>query len=269
MSSTASVAGDAGTASASADTDAINKAIAALLLARNTGQAIAAPALPDAEAAYAVQDGVAQAYGWFAGTGPRHWKSGGASRSATLTHAALPPAGVWSSPADARHWPFHWRGIEAEIALRLARDVDAALAATLDLGAATALVDAMCVSIEIVDSRWTEARDAPSLPKLADLQSHGALVLSNWMPFVPRDWAAQGCSLRIGAAAPVHFQDTHSLGDPAFVLPAWLRHATRGGQVVPAGSVVTTGTWCGMPLAAAGDLVEVEFEGIGRASVQL
>ena len=38
-----------------------------------------------------------------------------------LTHAPLPPEGLWSSPADMRAWPFHWRGIEAEVALRLAR----------------------------------------------------------------------------------------------------------------------------------------------------
>jgi 2-keto-4-pentenoate hydratase len=218
-----------------------------------------------------VQDGVARALGWFGDAMPSHWKSGGASRSATLTHAALPPAGVWASPADAREraWPFHWRGIEAEVALRLGRDVDAALAATLDVAAATMLIDAMCVSIEIVDSRWTEARDAPALAKLADLQSHGALVLSEWVPFAARDWAQQPCRVSIGAQPPLEFSGTHSLGDPAFVLPAWLRHATRDGRSVPAGTVVTTGTWCGLPLAAAGDRVEVEFSGIGRASVQL
>jgi 2-keto-4-pentenoate hydratase len=33
--------------------------------------------------------------------------------------------------------------------------------------------------------------------------------------------------------------------------------------------VVTTGTWCGMLVAHAGDLVQVRFEGIGSASVQL
>ena len=44
----------------------------------------------------------------------------------------LPDAGVWASPADAGRWPFRLRLIEAEVALRLSRDVDAALAATLD-----------------------------------------------------------------------------------------------------------------------------------------
>jgi 2-keto-4-pentenoate hydratase len=249
----------------------IEPAVQALLQARRSGRTTPAAAVPlaDAAAAYAVQDGVAAALGWFGDAPPRHWKSGGASRDAVLTHAALPGAGVWASPAVAGAWPFHFRGIEAEVALRMAQDVDAARAATLDVAAAGALVDAMCVSIELVDSRWSEAREAPPLAKLADLQSHGALVLSEWVPFAARDWAAQRCIVTLGARAPLEFRGSHSLGDPAFVLPAWLRHATRHGARVPAGTVVTTGTWCGLPMAAAGELVVAEFPGVGRAAVQL
>jgi 2-keto-4-pentenoate hydratase len=151
----------------------------------------------------------------------------------------------------------------------MARDVDAALAASLDAAAATALIDAMCVSIEIVDSRWAEGLDAPALAKLADLQSHGALVLGAWVPFARRDWSAQRCRVQVGSQLPVERHGSHALGDPAFVLPAWLRHATRGGRKVAAGTVVTTGTWVGILHAAAGDLVTAEFAGIGQASVQL
>ena len=50
-------------------------------------------------------------------------------------------------------------------------------------------------------------------------------------------------------------------------LPAWLKHATRGGRVLQAGSVVTTGTWCGILHAQAGDTVTVKFDGIGEARV--
>ena len=50
---------------------------------------------------------------------------------------------------------------------------------------------------------------------------------------------------------------------------AWLRHATRDGAVVAAGTVLTTGTWCGMLQAQAGDAVTVEFDGIGAAAIQL
>jgi 2-keto-4-pentenoate hydratase len=224
--------------------------------------------LEQAEDAYRVQDQVAQAAGWFEGF-PRHWKSGGPSRSQVLTHAPLPPQQVFSSPADARGTHFNLRLIEAEVALRLGREVTPEDAQAFNPAAPHQWLDGMTVSIEIVDSRWQQMRTAGPLLKLADLQSHGALVLGEWQPFSPRDWAQQACTVTIGAGAPQAFRGTHSLQDPAWLLPTWLRHATRHGATVPRGTVVTTGTWCGMLEAQRGDRVRVEFEGIGSAEVQL
>ena len=94
---------------------------------------------------------------------PCYWKSGGPSRQQPLGHAPLPPQGVHASGADLRKTPFFMRGVEAEIALRMGRDVDAALAAALDEASAAALIDAMTVSIEIVDSRWLQQLQAPDV----------------------------------------------------------------------------------------------------------
>ncbi len=249
---------------------AIADTTARLLLARRSGQQQPASTPADAAAAYAVQAAVAHALGWFDRAVPQHWKSGGPSRDVPATHAPLPPAGVWASPATAGAWAFHQRGVEAEIALRLGAAVDAAQAAQLDLAQARALVDAQCVSIEIVDTRWAEGRQAPALAKLADLQSHGCLVLGDWTAANPaQDWPAQHCQVQIGQQAPHNFVGSHTLGDPAYVLLAWLRHTTRDGAVVPAGTVVTTGSWCGILPAQAGDPVRVRFQGIGEASLQL
>ena len=224
-------------------------------------------AVSSSEIAYAVQQEVADRLAWFQPGTPQYWKSGGPSRDAVLTHARLPQAGIWPSPAITA-WPFAMRGIEAEIALRLAMPVDAQCAASLDRDGACRLVDAMTVSIEVVDSRWAQGLEAPALLKLADLQSHGALVLGNWVPFdAAHDWSGQWCRVQITGASPQAFRGTHSLGDPAYVLPALLRHATRGGRVVPAGSVVTTGTWCGVLQARPGDTVVAAFDGVGEAGV--
>lgn len=228
-----------------------------------------ADALADGDEAYAVQRAVAAGMRWFDGGVPQYWKSGGPSRESALTHAPLPPAGVWASPADARTWSFTSRSIEAELALRLARPVDAALAASLDREGAAALIDAMAVSIEIVDSRWTQGMGAAPLLRLADLQTHGALVLGGWLPFAERDWSAQACRVVIGERAPVERRGTHTLGGPTWGLRDWLVHATHDGAVLPAGAVVTTGTWCGVLPASAGEHVRVDFDGIGHAEVQL
>lgn len=250
-------------------TDAV---IEALLKARRTLQP--ADAMPLAQAliapddAYLVQQALANELGWFDDGPVQHWKSGGASRSATMAHSPLPPVGVWQSPADASPWPFRLRFIEAEVALRVGRDVDADAAADLDPESASAFIDAMAVSIEIVDSRWQQAFQAPNLLRLADLQSHGALVLGAWVPFEARDWSQQRCQVHIGAQ--VHeFRGSHTCGDPAWVLPDWLRYLTAEGEVLRAGTVVTTGTWCGALEAKAGDLVRVAFDTLGEASVQL
>jgi 2-keto-4-pentenoate hydratase len=228
-----------------------------------------AGALADAREAYAVQDEVAREMGWFGANVPRHWKSGGPSREAALTHAPLPPAGVIASPAEVSAWPLHARTIEPEIALRLGQDVTAEAAARLTHDGVDALIDAMAVSIEVVDSRWAEGTQAPALLRLADLQSHAALVLGDWRPYERRDWRAQRCMLQIGDAPASDRVGTHSLGDPAWVLPAWLQHATRHGATVPGGTVVTTGTWAGAVPVRAGDWVRVRFDGIGEASVHL
>jgi len=227
-----------------------------------------AGALRDAEQAYAVQTWVAHALHGSDGVA-RHWKSGGPSREATATHAALPPQGVWTSPADAADLRCNLRLIEVEIALRLARDVTAAEAGTVTHDDAMDLVDSMAVSIELVDSRWQQGIDAPPLLKLADLQSHGALVLGAWQPFEKRDWSQQACSVSIGNRPLELRRGTHSMGDPSWVLPAWLRHVTREGASASKGTVVTTGTWCGMLPASKGDLVIAGFDGMGEASLQL
>ena len=240
----------------------------ALIQARQSNQTLDATpwlgTLETADQAYEVQDAVASALAWFGDQAvPRHWKSGGASRSATLTHAPLPPAGVRTSPADFSDLAFHVPGIEAEIALRLGQDVTPAMAAKLDHGDAASLIDAMAVSVEIVDSRWQDLAGTPALLRLADSQVHGALAIGEWQPYAAVDWASQRCETKVGDAETLVREGTHPLADPAWLLPTWLRHVTRHGQAAPAGTVVTTGSWVGIVPCRRGDQVAVEFAGIG------
>ncbi|WP_374587425.1 fumarylacetoacetate hydrolase family protein [Ideonella dechloratans] len=246
--------------------------VAALCAAHRTRQPAdnrrLAQALSSLDEGYAVQHAVGRQLGWWGEAPAQTWKSGGGTLD-TITHAPLPPAGVRQSPADLGDLPLHSLGIEAEVALRLGVAVDAARAAALDEAAAAALVDAMAVSVEVVDSRWRDGPQAAPLLRLADGQSHGALVLGTWRPVEPaRDWAAQHCRVQIGAAAPFECRGSHPLGRPTAVLPAWLRHVTREGAVLPAGSVVTTGSWVGLLHAQAGDAVTVAFDGLGEVALR-
>lgn len=255
----------------------VQSAAHALVQARLAGRNVPKTALadanslaePNAEQAYRIQAMVAQQFAWFGEDPPRHWKSGGASRQVALTHSPLPPGGVWRSPARAGSCNFTMRGIEAEIALRLGCPVDLPMARTLTHENAHTVVDAMTASIEIVDSRWEQGLEAPTYLKLADLQSHGAMVLGDWVPYEARDWSQQVCRLWVGRHVEVSKQGTHPLGDPAWLLPAWLRHACAAHGALPAGTIVTTGTWVGIVPAEAGDSVRASFDGIGEATVEL
>jgi len=233
-----------------------------------------APLLRDAGDARAVQRALARACSWWpADRAPRYWKSGGPSRAQPLLHVPLPESGVWSggavAPAPAA--VFQLRGVEAEIALRTGQAVTAAQAAALDPAGAWALVDGWCVALEWVDVRWREGLKAPALAQLADGQCHGGLALGPWQPVARLqgvDWPRQRCTTTVNAAAPQTFTGTHSLGDPAWLLVDWLQHVARAYGSVPAGTVVTTGTWSGCQHLQAGDLFQTDFPGLGQLGWQ-
>ena len=204
-------------------------------------------AVQDQAEAYAVQDGVAAVLGW-----PMdRWKSGAARREGPYGHSPVNPI---AGP--------HLLGVEVEVALRLARDVGPAEAQ----GETDGLIDAMCVAVELIASRWEEGLAAPELLRFADFQSNAGLLLGEWLPYRPLDWARVPWRLTLEGQPEIACLGGHSLADPAAVVPHWLRHATREGRVLKAGSVVTTGAWAGLhPLGSAtsGELV---MEGLGRLS---
>lgn len=245
--------------------------VASLIAARRGGQPASAltQAVCSDDEAYAIQDAVATALGWFGDGPPRYWKSGGAARDSALTHAALPAAGVRTAGQSLADLRWQQPTVEAEIALRLVRDVTPEQAQRLSHADGPGLVDAMAVAIEIVDSRWQEGLQAPAALRLADQGSHGALALGPWMPYRTQDWTRQRCELRFGAAPPVIANTgAYSLGDPLWLLPIWLRHATRDARTVAAHSVVTTGSWVGaIPMPADAEVL-VRFPGLGQVGLR-
>ncbi len=218
--------------------------------------------------AYAVQDRLLETIEGNA-AGARHWKSGAPTRADAPKHAPLPSGRVRNTGADVSDLRLRHHWIEAEVALRIGREITPQQARQIAHEDASALIDGMCVSIELLDSRWRGARNAAPLLKQADLLMHGALVLGDFAPFEARAWGQQTCQVRIGSNDEKVYVGTLGIVDPAWVLPAWIRHATRNGAAIRAGTVVSTGTWCGVLEAPAGARVTVAFPGIGAATVQL
>lgn len=228
--------------------------------------------LPDEAAAYAAQDVLSRTLQWTAPGRPQYWKCGGGSRTAALGQSPLAPMGVREVRGLRNGGDFsdlRLFGAEAEIALRLGVDVTPSMAASLAPGETGDLIDAMCVAVEWISSRWAGGMKADPLLRLADAQSHGALALGPWQRWDPsRDWRQQPCELQIGEAAPLAGVGGHGLDDPGWTVAHWVKVATRNGQTLPAGSVVTTGAWRVALDLVPGTTVTARYEGLGSLTVR-
>ncbi len=208
--------------------------------------------------------------GWDADpAAPSTWKGGGPTTASVATFARIPAASVLASPARLAARDFHRLGIEIEVAFRLARSVSASDLAAHAVPSAQALFDAMAVSIELVDHRWQGADKAPAALRLVDQQSNGALVVGGWVPIRTVDWPAQVATLEIDGRQVGRYQGAHPCGDPMWMAPQWLRHAVARHGHLAAGSVLTTGSWCGIVRLDGPASVRASFGGIGEAVLTL
>ena len=212
--------------------------------------------------------------GWRRGQAPKFWKSGGPSLDRPLFHAPLPAEGVWlhtpqQPPVRMAQPVCSLHGVEAEIALRIDQTLDQQQVLALDSDSVHSVVGAMTVSIEWVDSRWTQQLQSPLAMLQIDRLSHGGLVVADmWQPYAPRDWSSQICRVELGGGEAHVSQGSHPLGDPSHVLLPWLLHATQHWGVVEAGTIVTTGSWCQILHALPGQTVRVAFDAIGEVNMQ-
>lgn len=242
-----------------------------LLLAREKEVPVRAldwPSLSTAEI-YAIQDQCAQQGNWFRQGHPLAWKVGSANRDAQPNCAPLPDAGLIQSGSTVPRTRLPRLGIEAEVAIRLGRDVPGSGALGSSRTDIEALIDSLCVTIEIIDSRFVEGLDCPADRKLADLQVHGGLVIGEPIPFTSRNWASQRCVVSINSQIVADVTGTHPVGDPLWTTRWLIEHACRRFGAMRRGDLITTGAWAGIIPVSPGDSVEVRFEGLGQAHVRL
>ena len=239
----------------------------ALVDARHGRIGVAAAALPvpkSDEDAYAVQDSVAGALGWFRTAKPHAWKVGAASRAALPNAAPLPGQHVVDSPATFPAGAFNRMLIEGEIAFRLRApivgDDDASIAA---------VIDAWLVTIEVVDPRYADWDAASPTQKLADQGLHAALVIGSGTALPAAiDWTSLVARVRRNGETVRETRGGHSLGNLLYLLPWLARHAAGRGMPLRAGDVISAGTWTGVLEAFAGETIAVEFDGVGRATAR-
>lgn len=248
-------------------TNLFDAAAAARLLvsARKTGTRVASAAVlpPDLAGAYAVQDETAAALGAAGG-----WKVGARSAEAEPNAAPLPLRGLFANGPALAGSQWAMRGIEVEVAVRFARDF-APGGPGASREALAAAIDCVLPAIEVVETRLSDWRESDPLAQLADLQTHGALVVGAPSRMKPSDVDLRTVRANL-AFDGQSVADTNG-GNTAvdiWRLLAWLAwHAQQRGRPLRAGDVVTTGSCTGMLVAGEGSRVVAELEGIGRVQL--
>jgi 2-keto-4-pentenoate hydratase len=219
---------------------------------------------PDRATAYAVQDATLAGLGAVGG-----WKVGAKGPTAEPGCAPLPARGVMPSGATLLGPPWRMRGIEVEVAVRLGKDL-VPTSGEPDAATVRAAIDAVLPAIEVVETRLADWRDSDPLAQLADLQSHGALIIGE-----PSRIRVEDVDLRTVQAylafdgQPV--ASTYGANPAADIwrLIGWLAwHCAQRGQPLRAGQVITTGSCTGMLFAPEGAHVQAQLEGIGLVELR-
>lgn len=219
----------------------------------------------DAAAAYAIQRATLAALGPIGG-----WKVGGLAGAEGLVTAPLPGPGLFATDALApAALPEGLRGfgVEAEIAYRL-RHALPPRAPAYTREEVRAAIGTAHAAIEVVESRFAVADAANPFSRLADLLSHGALVVGPGQPaWQDLDPAATTVTLSIDGM--IH---AARVGTPPVVdligLVLWLANeGARPFGGLAAGQIVTTGSWTGLAAARPGALVRVRFDGLAPVAL--
>jgi 2-keto-4-pentenoate hydratase len=197
---------------------------------------------PDNAAAYRAQRAFLQRHR----LGIGGWKIGAKSEDGPIQGAPLPQPGIHASPATLVRSDFPVFGVELEIMFRFGRDFLPDAAPVLD-AEVLASIDGIGASIEIVSSRLAGWPDVPKPNQLADLQNHGALIVGEFVDYRDDvDFRSPPARLVLDGQVIFDGVGSNPAGDPRRLLPWLVRHCREQGIALPAGTVVTAGSYTGM-----------------------
>jgi len=184
----------------------------------------------------------------------------------TIMWGAVLASRVFTSPARIETDLMPMLAMEVEIAFRLDRDV-----AADDLDWSAARFDKVVTAlplIEIVDTRFADYNGTPSLHRAADFMSNGGVVLgaplAGWRSV---DLERLPVTLSFSGRTVANGIGGHAAGDPRRPALAFLASAARNRRL-PAGTILTTGTYTRMIYAERGDRVEADVGPFGRVEVE-
>jgi 2-keto-4-pentenoate hydratase len=218
---------------------------------------------PDRAGAIAVQDATVDALGPVRG-----WKVGAKGPDMEPNASPLPASGIFPGGAALIGPPWAMRGIEVEVAVRLARDI-APGSPDVDRTRLWDAIDCVLPAVEVVETRLADWRESHPLAQLADLQTHGALVVGEPSGIKPADLDLRQVEayLAFDGQPVASCRGANPAGD-IWRLLGWLAwHAAQRGRPLRAGDIVTTGSCSGMLFAGEGMQVLADLKGIGKVDL--
>jgi 2-keto-4-pentenoate hydratase len=234
-----------------------------LLAARTTATPIAD--LPESQrpadraGAYVIQQAV------FAQLGPiGGWKVGSPGPDGPIQCAPMLASGIQKSPAAIRDADSRLRGLEAEIAFCMGKDLPPR-ATPYTRDEVVAAIATAHAAIELLESRFIDPDAVHPFTNLADTQSHGGFVfgpgLADWHGI---DFAAETVSQYVDDV--LHMQRTGNPCGDMIRLMVWMANegaVWAGG--LKAGQFVTCGSWTGKTNMAPMARQRVVFPSVGEA----
>jgi 2-keto-4-pentenoate hydratase len=249
------------------DRDRLLQAAELLLEARRTVQPI--DDLPPAmaprtlEEAYYVQDMMLKAIGKAGG-----WKVGAMSPDSTPFYAPMPVDGFGTSGERIAMKYRRLRGVEAEIAFLMDKDMPPRSTPY----SRDELVDAIASchpAIELLESGLLDPDAVDRLTAIADLQSNGGFIsgsaVEGWQDF---DFAKESAQMNVDGFVRVA-NGKNAAGGDLLRLVLWLANEaqSRTGGLL-AGQWITTGSWTGKIMADSGSVALARFPHFGEVSVR-
>ncbi len=218
-----------------------------------------------------VQDAVAAAFGPIGG-----YKVGAPTPEATPLFAPMPAAWIAPSGTTLSGPRFRYRGLEAEIAFLVGKDLPARSPGEQPYTREEALAAmASChPAIEVLESAFIDPMQATKLAYLADLQMHGGFIygaafaggppVDNWQSI---DFNTEHVTLSVDGVLRIERTGSNTSGDLLKLIP-WLANqgARTGG--LRAGQWITTGSWTGNTPATAASVVNVHFSTAGSVNLR-
>jgi len=213
------------------------------------------------EEAYCVQDRMSWIYEDIGG-----WKVGAPTPEATPTFAPMPACWMTCTGCELRGLTHRYRGVEAEIAFKMGADLPPR-ATPYSRDEVFAAVASMHPAIEILESALTDPDQATKLTTVADMAMHGGFVYGNAVPdWRSIDFSKEMVSLAIDGSVRVERTGSNTAGDLTRLLVWLANEGSSRTEGLKKGDWITTGSWTGNTLAAAGSVVEARFAHAGNVT---